>query len=157
MMENNLKKNCWFLLFLFISLNSLAVTPIFFKKFGFDEFPTKCNDTIKRKIYTDPYFHYTVKIFLYDCKGKCNFELYDTKGYLTLTGSYVSGKDTLSKYNRAVVEGCEIKDGVYQVFYQKYFDPIESGEWKYYNKQKKVIKVEKYLPIFYPESPCDSP
>lgn len=124
------------LCFIFYSKTHSQIS-LTYEEFGVSFSPKKCIDTLNFSL-TKQYPGYKLKIFLKDCKGECDFEVYDKKSKLRITGSYVNAIDTLSKYKGAVIRGLPRNIRKSRIRLIKYMVPFEKGTWTYYDENGKI-------------------
>jgi hypothetical protein len=83
----------------------------------------------------------TLRIFIYDCKGKMHLECF--KGHQKIEeGDYINSLDLLKKYSRAV----NAISGRREIIVREYYQPLRSGEWFFYNKNNgKLVDKKRYV------------
>jgi len=87
-------------------------------------------DTVKVQLSKKNY----ALIFLTSSKGAMNFKLYQNE-ILRQEGCYENSLDTLKQYKYMI----DPDTGSRYLFVSKYFEPIETGFWYYYDKKGKLI------------------
>jgi hypothetical protein len=79
-----------------------------------------------------------IKLRIFNCQGDMFLEEMDSSGNLIIAGSFCKSLDTLSDY----VTQIDPSEPYYrEVAIQKYFIPLKSGIWLYYNNNQ-IIKKE---------------
>jgi len=120
-----------FLIFYCIPTN-LCSQVIHLKEYKIYFTPNKCKDTI----YEDLKENRQLKIYLHDCKGEMDVEVYFLKKIIE-KGSYINSLDTLKSYATTKMLGSKEK----KIVVESYFEPLRNGQWILYDsKRKKVIK-----------------
>ena len=78
-----------------------------------------------------------MSIDLFECKGRMNFKVFNSKKKMIVQGSYINSLDTLKKYStsRSAINGNK------RIKVLSYFQPLPDGVWKYYSegKQTKIV------------------
>ena len=114
---------------------SIGQIPLDYDEIGIKFIPKKAIDTIELSTIK---FNKTLKckVYLKSLFGACDFKIYNSKGELFLEGHYSNCLDTLSKYRFAKRKGLIQKTTtLYGVILYKYFYPLKSGDWNYYDKR----------------------
>lgn len=139
----------------FLPLLLLIVCQLFFQnrtygqisldygEFGVFFKPEKCVDTVQFTL-TKYYPGYILKIFLKDCGGACSIKLYNKKKRLKMTGNYVNGPDTLTKYKYSKQLGPPFDKKYYGIQKIKYVSPLQKGLWTYYDEKGKIVDSFQY-------------
>ena len=132
------------LLFFWTNCKAQDQLKLNYEDFGISFYPTKCIDTLDFKITKGEFENCNAKIFLEDCNGKNKFTITNKNNTTLLTGYYANAIDTLAVYNNAKIMG-KASQGqyYYQVRVLKYFSPLHTGVWTYYNKKgEKTDQIE---------------
>ena len=110
----------------FTSLFINAQISLIIDGYGIQFYPKNCMDTI-RVTCTKNYPWCKMILFLQNCNGKSNFELFDKKGKIKIKGQFVGGKDTLINYS--FTKTLEYTNGkkITGVRLLKYFYLLKSG------------------------------
>lgn len=116
--------------------------------FGIKFYPQKCVDTITIT-HIKNYPGYKMRLFLQNCNGETNFELFDKKGILKIQGQFTGSKDTLVKYSFTKTRGFTNGKNHTGIRLLKYLYLFESGTWLYFDYKRNVIKKEEYDYTFY--------
>lgn len=86
----------------------------------------------------------TIKINLFNCRGKMNVKCYGNTGKLLEVGSYIGSLDLLKKYVENITFSQrhpghrKISIGIY-----KYYQPLRDGRWHFYNDDK-LFMIKNY-------------
>ena len=112
--------------------------------FGISFYPIKCVDTLIFPINTGDFVNCKAKIYLEDCNGQSKLEVLDVKNKIRVVGFYSSSIDTLIKYNNAKVMGKPLGQYNYLVRTLKYFSPLQTGRWIFFDKNGKEIYKTEY-------------
>ena len=110
-------------------------TPIFLKEYSIYFEPDSC--ICKMKVDLDVSSKGKLMIDLFDCKGRMNFQCFDSTNKLIVEGSYINSLDTLKKYS---IGRSAITDES-KVDILSYFEPLPDGLWSYYKNGKKIKNV----------------
>ncbi len=138
-------------LFLMISLScilspkmSYGQIPLDYEEIGIKFTPKKEVDTIELSTIK---FKKNLKciIYLKSLLGACDFKIFDAKGTLFLEGHYSNSLDTLLKYRLAKRLGVRKNTtATYGVSLYRYFYPLKTGDWIYYDKKGKISEQYHY-------------
>ena len=117
-----------------------------YPEFDLSFYPTKCTDTLH---FNDVMNKKGVLLILYleNCSGTCKFELFNASNRIMQKGAFTGICDTLSEYSFAKMRG--ITSGVtnYSVRKLKYFYPLKTGQWSYYDNNEFLRKDEYHFEI----------
>lgn len=112
--------------------------PLDYDEIGIRFTPKKGVDTIELST-TKFNKNFKCVINLKNLLGACDFKIYDTKGILFLEGHYSNCHDTLTKYRFSKRLGLAQKNRtIYGVTLYKYYYPLKTGQWIYYDRKGKV-------------------
>lgn len=84
-------------------------------------------------------------IYITGDKGESTFKLLDRQNTVVMKGEYANALDTLCKYKFAKSIGFSDGKFHYGVSVIKYFQPLQSGTWHYFNSRQKLTKKEEYV------------
>ncbi|MBK8712097.1 MAG: hypothetical protein IPL97_09540 [Niastella sp.] len=121
----------------------------FFFKLHYQEFnieyrPSKIPDTAIFSNLKD-YPNQRLIIYISSEKGESHFELFSKKNKVVIKGEYSNSTDTLTKYKFSKSLGFTDGKSHYNVSTLKYFQPLQSGTWYYFNEKQKLIRKDEYL------------
>ncbi|KYP16241.1 MAG: hypothetical protein A1D16_20050 [Flavihumibacter sp. CACIAM 22H1] len=85
----------------------------------------KCRDTLFTKLDQGK----SIKIYLFDCKGKMNVECFNKDSILIEKGSYVNSLDLLKSYYYAI----DATRSKTTIKVSSYYHPLRNGVWYYYD------------------------
>ena len=128
--------------------NAFGQISLYYEEFGVFFYPQKKVDTLEFSI-TQNYPGCTLKLFLKDYGGECYVELYNKKHKLKMTGYFVNGPDTLTKYRYAIQVGPPLDKKYQTVSLVKYLAPLRKGVWTVYDDHGKVTSKHEYDFRFY--------
>ena len=109
---------------------------IYLKEFQVYFAPNNCDTQI---VITLPGNKGRLEVTLFDCRGKMEFQHFDSTNTLVVHGFYSNSIDTLKKYSI----GKSAIDNSKSIKVLKFFQPLPTGQWKYYSQNRK-IKNESY-------------
>lgn len=136
------------LFFLVLKISCFGQFRVFFDEFDVTVKPTKKVDTVTVKLSGD-FSGKTLRIYFSDFKGESRFDLFDKNDRLLITGNYINSIDTLVKYKFAKTIGASKGVSKYSVVVVRYFQPLKSGHWIYYDKNGEIKQEIEYQPWFY--------
>lgn len=77
---------------------------------------------------------------LYSCEGEMDFKEFSTDSGLVLEGHYKSAIEL----TKGVTESMNPMDGTSTLDSTSHYVPSKAGDWKFYNKNKDIIRTENY-------------
>lgn len=114
-----------------------------YEQFGVEYRPVKIPDTAT--FYNlEKYPNNKLIIYIVDTKGKSYFELIDKHNSVVMKGDYSNSIDTLCRYVFSKTLGNTDQKFHYKVFTIKYFQPLKSGTWSYFNSKRRLLRKEVY-------------
>ena len=147
-MFNNPIKITILISILLFSWQAKSFAQFFFKlryeQFSLEYRPIKIPDTATFTNLKD-YPNQKLIIYISEEKGESHFELFSRKNILVMKGEYSNSTDTLTKYKFSKSLGFTDRKFHYNVSTLKYFQPLQSGTWYYFNEKQKLIRKDEYL------------
>ncbi len=115
--------------------NFKCFTPIHIPEFKIYLRWLKNNDTIVKTEANKKF-----RLHFFSCQGDMYLQQLDSNGNILMEGPFCKSLDTLREYGIALNPYDPYEDGKMEV--EKYFEPLKSGTWLYYNEKHEIYKTE---------------